>query len=92
MNSGLKKRKILVINQHFSTGGIKKSLESLIPILMDNYNVNILLLSGNTKEFDEKYPNIRIDSPFVVSSVLSSLKDIKEMNLYVIRFFIKILF
>ncbi|PWJ36997.1 glycosyltransferase [Fibrobacter succinogenes] len=92
VESTFPKKKILVINQHFSTGGIKKSLESLLPILMECYDVNVLLLCGSTKEFDEKYPGIRIKTPFFISSGLSSLKDLKEMNLFFLRFCIKILF
>lgn len=87
-----KKKKVLVINQHFSTGGIKKSLENLLPVLLGKYDVKVIFISGNTKEFDEKYPGIRIESPFILSSSLSSLKEIRMMNLSVIRTLIKMTF
>lgn len=86
------KKKILIINQHFSTGGIKKSLENLLPILMSKYDVKVVFISGRTQEFDEKFPNVSIDSPFILSSCLSSAKEIKHMNYSGLRVMIKILF
>ena len=92
MDSRIRKKKILVINQHFSTGGIKKSLENLLPVLLEKYEVKVIFISGNTQEFDEKYPGIRIDSPFLLSSALSSLKEIRMMKLSMVRTLIKVIF
>ena len=92
MNPSVQKKRILIINQHFSTGGIKKSLETLLPVLMKDYDVKVLLLCGSTDEFDKRFPGIRINSPFVISSALSSLKDNKTMNCSFLRVSIKILF
>lgn len=92
MDLRFNKKKILIINQHFSTGGIKKSLENLLPVLLNKYEVKVVFISGNTQEFDEKYPGIRINSPFVLSSALSSLKEIRKMNYSLVRTFIKIAF
>jgi glycosyltransferase involved in cell wall biosynthesis len=86
------KKKLLIINQHFSTGGIKKSLENLLPSLMNRYDVNVVFISGNTQEFDEKFPEIRMKSPFILSSALSSLKEIRKMNYSWLRDIIKVAF
>lgn len=92
MNAQTKKKTVLIINQHFSTGGIKKSLDNLLPELIAKYDIKVVFISGSTDEFDVKYPGIRLKSPFMLSSVLSSLKDIRTMNLSVIRIFFKIIF
>ena len=86
------KKKILIINQHFSTGGIKKSLDNMIPFLLEEYDVNIVFISGRTDLFDKKYPGIRIKSPFILSSYLSSLKEIKKMSHPSLRTLIKMAF
>ena len=90
--SNLERKKVLIINQHFSTGGIKKSLENLIPVLTNKYDVHVSFISGDTNEFDEKYPGVRINSPFVISSALSSMKEIKNMRFRLPRILIKIVF
>ena len=74
------KKKILIISQHFSIGGIEKALGNLIPVLMSRYDVKVAFISGNTQEFDDKFPGTRVKSPFILKSALSSLRDIKKMN------------
>ena len=84
-------KKLLIINQHFSVGGIKRSLENLIPVLKRNYDVKVIFLCGEIKKFNNKYPDTLIESPFILSSLLSSLKDIKNMNYKYLRIVIKII-
>ncbi len=85
------KKKLLIVNQHFATGGIKKSLDNLLSILLEQYEVRVLFISGSTKQFENKYPNVLISSPFILTSVLSSLKDLKEMDWFIVRLFLKII-
>lgn len=87
----MSKKKILIINQHFSTGGIKRSLENLLPVLMERYDVRVMALCGSMKEFNEKYPNMMIASPFILSSAMTSLDELRGMNLFILRFVIKVL-
>lgn len=90
--SNLERKNVLIINQHFSTGGIKKSLEKLISVLTNNYAVHVVFISGDTNEFDNKYPGLRINSPFIISSALSSMKEIKNMRFRLPRTIIKVIF
>ncbi len=86
----MKRKKVLIVNQHFSTGGIKKSLDNLLPILMEKYDIKVMFLCGSTEEFKRKYQNIFIPSPFILSSIISSLEDLRGMNLFFIRVIIKV--
>ena len=73
-------KKILIVNQHFLTGGIKKTLENLLPVLRERYDVKVLFLCGSTKEFEEKFPGCVLPTPFILSAIMSSLDEMKKMN------------
>lgn len=82
-------KKILIINQHFKTGGIRQSMENLLSTLDTKYIIDVVLLSGNTKDFQLRFPNICCYSPFIVSSVLTPFLQLKGMSFYPIRFLIR---
>lgn len=83
------KKKVLIVNQHYHTGGIKTSLENLLHVLNDQYDVELVLLYGKTSEFKHDFSNIKCYSPFLISSVGSSLVEIKQMGYYPLRLLLK---
>lgn len=82
-------KKILVVNQHYMTGGIKKSLSNLLPDLLKRYEVKVMFLCGDTSDFERQFPGVLVKTPFLLGSVLSPLQDLRKMNLTFIRVALK---
>lgn len=85
-------KKILIVNQHYMTGGIKKSLSDLLPILQERYDVRVMFLCGDTIEFEKMFPGVLIKSPFLLATFLSPIEEIKKLSYPHIRLIIKIIF
>ena len=84
------RKRVLIVSQHFLSGGIRSSLENLLPVLMERFDVKVMALCGSTTEFSRKYPGVVLPSPFLLSSALTSLSDLRTFNHFWLRLIIKI--
>lgn len=82
-------KKVLIVNQHYMTGGIKKSLSNLLPELIKHYDVKVMFLCGDTSDFEKQFPGLLMPTAFLLDSVLSPLEDLKKKNGTFFRILIK---
>lgn len=84
-------KKILIVNQHFDIGGIKKTLLNLIDNLKDKYSIDLLLLKSPLTSINIQGINL-LPSPFLIDAFLSSKQELSKKHFYLLRLFVKAFF